>query len=131
MLLLLQPMLCWVRSRWDASGQDLLQPVEAVGESDPLRQGLAIAPFALVADVDAVGVYGRRTTKRAPGRASSTCTVPPWLATAVCTMARPSPVPPSSRLRAPSRRVKRSKIRSRSCGEIPAPSSATVNSTIA
>ena len=54
-----------------------------------------------------------RDAKRVPGRCSgSTAIVPPWRSTMSRAIASPSPVPPSSAVRASSSRVKRSNTRS-------------------
>src|SRR5437867_2170959 len=71
-----------------------------------------------------MGAPGRKTVKAAPpsGRFAA-LRVPPWASTKRCEMGRPRPVPPA-------RRVKNgSKMRSRSAGASPGPSSATVRLT--
>ena len=84
-------------------------------------------PYLTVVCGSGARVGGRRRSGSACRRRGG-C-VPPWRSTMSRTIARPSPVPPASRVRASSRRVKRSKMCSRSSAGMPAPSSLTVSRT--
>lgn len=90
-------------------------------------------------DVRAAGLTPSRSTDAGRGISKTDpaptvlCTrTEPWWASAIAfTIARPSPNPPSSRLRPLSTRANRSKMRVRSPGGIPGPESATARTTSA
>ena len=76
------------------------------------------------------GASGRMSSKDEPPPGVLRTRTEPWWALAMaCTMARPSPNPPVSRLRCGLARANRWKIRSRSAGSMPVPESATIRAT--
>ena len=91
---------------------------------DGARDGLPAQPDR--------GSRGSLTAKRhQPSGLSCATTVPPCARTISATMARPSPVPPVSRVRESSSRTNRPKMRSRSSGATGGPSLSTTSTASA
>jgi L-lactate dehydrogenase len=88
----------------DARGAGLILPLVATDEEKAALRYL----------------IGRANPTLPPGP-SSIAIVPPWASTIARAIARPSPVPPDSRLRESSARAKRSKARARIPSEKPSP----------
>src|SRR6266516_6050119 len=79
-----------------------------------------------VSGSDDAGPAGSSTSNTEPWPSVLLARAEPWWASAIaCTMARPSPKPPASRVRCGSDLANRWKIRSRSAAGIPDPESAT------
>ena len=91
------------------------QPVRRLAAVCTPGQGV-VAVCGVRAPVGSVGGSGKWTVTTRPGAPSPRVTDPPCAATSSRTIARPSPAPPASRLRAQSSRVNRSNTRSRSAG---------------